>query len=65
MQRPLYKTLPLPHPHILGYPDLYLMKLVDSHVFTVDGVGDVIESQMMYNEKPESVPHGPFISIIY
>ena len=45
--------------HILGYPDLYLMKLVDSHVITVDGVGDVLESGMMYNQRVESVPYGP------
>ena len=47
------------HPHILGYPDLYLMKLVNSHVITVDGVGEVIENFMMYNHRPDSVPYGP------
>lgn len=35
------------------------MKLVDSHVITVDGVGDVIENFMMYNHKMDDVPHGP------
>ena len=35
------------------------MKLVESHVIEVDGVGDVIENFMMYNPKPSSVPYGP------
>ena len=52
----------LPHTkHIPGYPDLYLMKLVNSHVMTIPGVGDVMESEMMHNEKFSSVPHGPCV----
>ena len=32
--------------HNLGYPDLYLMKLINSHVTTIDGVGDLLEAEM-------------------
>ena len=50
---------------ILGYPDLYVMKLVNSHVFTVAGAGDVIESEMMYNPKFSSVPYGPCSPFVF
>ena len=35
------------------------MKLVNSHVMTVSGVGDVMESEFSYNSKMSAVPHGP------
>ena len=34
------------------------MKLVSSHVLTVDGVGQVLENDMMYNDKMDAIPYG-------
>ena len=36
------------------------MKLVQAHVLTVDGVGQVIENFMMYNPREDAIPHGLF-----
>ena len=34
------------------------MKLVNSHVLNVDGVGEVIENFMMYNGNFDAIPFG-------
>lgn len=41
-----------------GYPDIYLMKLVNTHVMNVKSIGNVLENFMMYNSRLDAQPHG-------
>ena len=41
------------------------MKLVQSHVLTVDGVGPVLEEFMMENPQMDSIPYGHCLQPIF
>lgn len=46
------------HYTLTGYPDIYLMKLVNTHVMNVKGIGNILENFMMYNSRMDAIPYG-------
>ena len=47
-----------------GYGEIYLMKLVQAHVMTVDPYGPIMENFMMENKNFDAIPYGHFWLIL-